>query len=554
MPDRNKVFVGVGVIWGVTLCCFFLTRKLPRSMALLNFIPSILFWNSNMENSEEKKCNISEASTSASVDCPSSSNAGTEDDISRGQKIQNFMGGGIVGASPPKFVTLEEIMKAANGMKNMALAHEIAVDKNFQLQKLDPEDGTFHRRVKEIMHKAFWNLLAEQLAEETPNYTQALVLLREIKEILDQLVLPHHAKIRETLEEVLDVDLIKQQAEKGVLDFHHYAQYVISIMSKVCAPVRDSKIMELSQKTDVIEIFKGIMEVLQLMRLDLANFTITMIRPNIVALSIEYEKAKFSEFLKINGNDLIHTESWLLRHFDPAKITGDSSDVNSARQITHCLLTEAYLDLLEWDFNPDAETLMLDQGRLIELRDRTSRLSIMGAVILLANNTIGPPIHGVSSFKKSIKQHLNVLLESVHSNKDLEGLMPNIILQVKTDVKSTLEEIGAGSLSPELETLLEGQISELVKPDHKIRHLISLRIRQFLQKIILSQSTAPTQVPPGLSSLQEELTAIVAQFLILISHNRSVFGEYYQEIVTNALIRKEADNNKETSEVHSMEL
>ena len=96
----------------------------------------------------------------------------------------NFMMSGLTGASPPKFVSFDEIIKAANGMKNMALAHEIAVDKNFQLQKLEPEDGSFHRRVKEIMHKAFWNLLAEQLAEDPPDYSHALVLLKEIKEVI----------------------------------------------------------------------------------------------------------------------------------------------------------------------------------------------------------------------------------------------------------------------------------------------------------------------------------------------------------------------------------
>ncbi|PBC31744.1 T-complex protein 11-like protein 1 isoform X1 [Apis cerana] len=554
MPDRNKVLVGAGVIWGITLCCFFISRKLPGSMALLNFIPGILFWNQKMENDEKQKCNINEASTSVPVDYQSDSHIESEEENVKGQKTANFMASGLIGASPPKFVSLEEIIKAANGMKNMALAHEIAVDKNFQLQKLEPDDGTFHRRVKEIMHKAFWNLLAEQLEEDPPNYTQALVLLKEIKETLDELVLPHHAKIRENLREILDVDLIRQQAENGVLDFHHYAQYVISIMSKVCAPVRDEKIRELNQKTDVIEIFKGIMEILQLMRLDLANFTITMMRPNIVASSIEYEKAKFAEFLKVNTNGLQFTEKWLLRHYDPTKITSNSSDINAVRQLTHCLLTEAYLDLLEWDFNPDAETLMLDQGRLLELRDKTSRLSIIGSIILLVNNTVGAPIHGVSSFKKNIKQHLNVLLDSVHSNKDLETVMPNIVLQVKTDLETTLQEIGSTLLSIEMESLLEGQILDLINPGHKIRHLINLRIRQFLQKIILSQSAAPQQVPPGLSSLQEELTAIVAQFLILISHNRSVFGEYYQEIITNALIKKETENNKDTSAIHTMDL
>ncbi|XP_076624505.1 T-complex protein 11-like protein 1 isoform X1 [Colletes latitarsis] len=554
MSDRNKILVGAGVIWGITLCCLFVSRKLPGSMALLSFIPGILFWNQKMEHNEEQKCNINEASASTPLECQSNSNTDPGEDIATGQKTPNFTTTRLVGTSPPKFVPLEEIIKVVNDMENMTLAHEIAMDKNFQLQKFEHKDGTFYKRVKEIMHTAFWNLLAEQLAEDPPNYTQAMVLLNEIKEILNELVLPHHTKIRENLKEVLDVDLIKQQTEKGVLDFHHYAQYVISIMSKVCAPVRDGKIRELSQKTDVIEIFKGIMEILQLMQLDLANFTITMMRPNIVASSVEYEKAKFAEFLKICANGLNYTEKWLLRHFDPTKVTDSSLDVDNIRLITYSLLTEAYLDLLEWDFIPETETLLLDQDRLLELRDKTSRLSIIGAVILLVNNTVGAPIHGVSRFKKNIKQHLTVLLDSVHSNKDLETVMPNIVLQVKADVRTTLEEIDSAPLSPELEILLEGQILELTKPEHKIRHLINFRIRQFVQKLMLCKSLAPLQVPPGLSSLQEELTAIAAQFLILISHNRRVFGEHYEEIVTNALIKTQTDNNKDASGVHTTQL
>lgn len=44
----------------------------------------------------------------------------------------------FVSASPPGFVTLEEIMKAANSVSNMTLAHEIAVDVDFHLKKLEP--------------------------------------------------------------------------------------------------------------------------------------------------------------------------------------------------------------------------------------------------------------------------------------------------------------------------------------------------------------------------------------------------------------------------------
>ncbi|KAG8040152.1 hypothetical protein G9C98_000722 [Cotesia typhae] len=108
----------------------------------------------------------------------------------------------LTGASPPKFVSLDEIINAANGMTNMALAHEIAVDKNFKLDaavlenNLDESEETegeadeevvktkkLQKKVKEIMHNAFWYLLKQQLNEDPPNYSQALVLLREIREV-----------------------------------------------------------------------------------------------------------------------------------------------------------------------------------------------------------------------------------------------------------------------------------------------------------------------------------------------------------------------------------
>lgn len=129
-------------------------------------------------------------------------------------------------------------------------------------------------------------------------------------------------------------------------------------MAKICAPVRDEKIEELKQCSDVIETFKGIMEVLQLMKLDLANFTISMIRPNIIASSIEYEKNKFAEFLKIQADGLQYTRKWLLSHLTPELISSTAMDANSIKQLTHSLLAEAYLDLLEFDSSPNAEVIL----------------------------------------------------------------------------------------------------------------------------------------------------------------------------------------------------
>lgn len=54
-------------------------------------------------------------------------------------------------------------------------------------------------------------------------------------------------------------------------------------MARLCAPVRDETIRNLMRETDVVTVFRGVMETLDLMRLDMANFTIQQIRPHIVA-------------------------------------------------------------------------------------------------------------------------------------------------------------------------------------------------------------------------------------------------------------------------------
>lgn len=90
---------------------------------------------------------------------------------------------GLTNASPPKFVSLEEIMQAANGMRDMALVHQIVVDQNFKLAPVDTPENSMRKRVKDTMKQAFWDILREQLNEMPPNYTQALVLLEDIKKV-----------------------------------------------------------------------------------------------------------------------------------------------------------------------------------------------------------------------------------------------------------------------------------------------------------------------------------------------------------------------------------
>ena len=227
-----------------------------------------------------------------------------------------------------KMMSMGELMDAAKGVTNMYLAHEIAVDKDFHLEKVnnnEEEDQTFEGHIRKIVHQAFWDVLAAELSEDPPVFNQALNLLDEVRSGLCNMLMPNQHRIKQGIMERLDLDLIKQQAENGTLNFQDYADYVVDLMSKLCAPVRDDDIKALREIKEVVPLFKGIMKTLEKMRLDMANFVIQQARPMIMSQSVNYEKIKFKEFLATQNDGLEFTRKWLLRHKpSDEELTSDS--------------------------------------------------------------------------------------------------------------------------------------------------------------------------------------------------------------------------------------
>ncbi|XP_077953896.1 T-complex protein 11-like protein 1 isoform X3 [Gasterosteus aculeatus] len=90
-------------------------------------------------------------------------------------------------------------METAEGVTNMALAHEIMVNQDFQVKRVVLPEGSLARQVKEIMHKAFWDCLEAQLKEEPQTYGHSIKLLSGIRETLLSFLLPGHGRRRMTL-------------------------------------------------------------------------------------------------------------------------------------------------------------------------------------------------------------------------------------------------------------------------------------------------------------------------------------------------------------------
>lgn len=451
--------------------------------------------------------------------------------VSESSPVQSFIFPGVA-ASPPKFMSLDEVMKAANGVSNMVLAHEIAVDKNFKLEKLEPPEDSLERQVRDTMHRAFWDNLSDQLKQDPADYTQAFVLLQEVRDNLIDITLPHHTRLRQEISDKFDVELIKQQAEHGVLNFEEYSQYVLSIMVRLCAPVRDEAIQGLMKEKDIVSVFRGVIETLDFMRLDMANFTIQQIRPHIIAQSVEYERKKFAEFLKTQNDGLEIAREWLTKFIQEEDLS--LTDDMAIRIVTSRVISNAYLSLLSW---PDdkllPETVVLDGSRIFELRDRMVQVCMMGATLLVTLSSLGPIIPQPDALKIKLKKNICGILDPAYTQKETYDLMENIAEQIVKDVADHLKEHDKLPLPQSAVSALKAQLLEIKNPEQRIRQLITNRANEFIGMLLNSTVSRQVQVPPGLSALQEELAHICGTLLRLVSHNRAVFGEYYAEIIHN---------------------
>lgn len=77
------------------------------------------------------------------------------------------------------------------------------------------------------------------------------------RQILLSFLNPGANRMRTQIMEVLDIDLIRQQADNDALDIQGLASYIITTMGKMCSPTRDEDIKKLHQNTDnIVTLFR----------------------------------------------------------------------------------------------------------------------------------------------------------------------------------------------------------------------------------------------------------------------------------------------------------
>ncbi|XP_029019152.1 T-complex protein 11-like protein 2 [Betta splendens] len=447
-------------------------------------------------------------------------------------------------SSPPKTLTLDEVMESARDLSNLSFAHEIIVNRNFHLEPDSLPQDSLWNAVKHNVHKAFWDILESELNNDPPEYQQAIRLLEEIREILLSFLNPGANRMRTQIMEVLDMDLIHQQAENDVVDIQGIASYIITTMGKMCAPVRDEDIKKLRENTEnVATMFREIFRVLDLMKADMVNFTIENLRPVLQRQSIEYERAKFQSILEKTPSALDHTTSWIklvVEELQSASFPTEqpNSEGKGQRAVPgpFQILNAAFIRILTWDYDksPLPETWMTDEIRLREIQWKLQQCQAVNEVLLIIYSTVGGPIQGLPSLSDRLKRMTSVLLDGMHSpNFNLEEALEGVSAQVCCELNKSLTERNYPALTPALQATLTGQICSITQKDNPIRTLVEDRVQQYFRMLVCDPKPQAKfeQVPSGLTALKPELALMGAKFISLVNYNKTVYGPFYADII-----------------------
>ncbi|CAL8242105.1 unnamed protein product [Merluccius merluccius] len=447
-------------------------------------------------------------------------------------------------SSPPKNITLDDMMSSAKDLSNLTLAHEIIVNQDFHVEPPKLAQNSLEKLVRDTVHRAYWDILASELKDDLPKYEHAIKLLEEIKEILLSFLNPGANRMRTQIMEALDMDLIRQQADNDTVDIQGLASYIISTMGKLCAPVRDEEVKNLQgARGDIVTLFKEIFRVLDLMKMDIVNFTIKGLRPELQRQSVEYERAKFQSILEKTPSALDNTTSWiraaleeLMDDMNPAEQSSGPGKSQRALPGPFLVMDTAFLRILSWDSAKSLfpETLMTDEGRLLDLQRELRQLQAVDQVLLIVYSAVGGPIQDLSSLAQRLKRMTCVLLDGMHNpDFDLEEALRGASGQICCELNKSLVERGYLALTPALQATLTGQICSIVQEGNPIRTLVEERIRQYFMTLISAPKPMAKldQVPAGLTAIKPELASLGTRFMVLVEYNRRVYGPFYSRIL-----------------------
>ena len=246
------------------------------------------------------------------------------------------------------------------------------------------------RRVRDSFHRAFWDSLVVDLEMSPPCYVRVLRVLIEVR---DGIVEAAPASEAARACEVIDMELIKQQADAGLCTWGSCRALVASVVALVKRALGPRREVETSERWAELENGEGpravclglefLLDRVNALRIDAANARLRTIAPVIRDSGIDYERERFEEKLNAGTLTLERAKAWL-----------ETSRVAGGVGLSHNdIFVNAMVGLVASDepLRKEAcpETLLMDVNRIQRFQEEFDHVVKSGALLARSVPIVG---------------------------------------------------------------------------------------------------------------------------------------------------------------------
>ncbi|CCE61516.1 hypothetical protein TPHA_0A04430 [Tetrapisispora phaffii CBS 4417] len=274
-----------------------------------------------------------------------------------------------------KEIDLQEIVK------NPQLRHDIVFDPLLQFRpNLDGERGFKKTQLADKYWKDVENELYVYMRRPEVfdyNKTHLVPLFDTLRDVLLTTV---PQKESDMINGILDTELTVQELIKGSLQLSNFSDWLAELLKHHCAPMRDPWVDKMNTKfkeseeeaslPKLIEALKLVFQILEAMKLDIANHQIRILRPALLSNAIEFEKQYFHPLMNSNKIDFKSSLNWFNSKVKESEAENSIKKDQLTVQENYRLCIRSIISLLSCRkmVRNYPTTLVFDHTRLILLR------------------------------------------------------------------------------------------------------------------------------------------------------------------------------------------
>ena len=419
-------------------------------------------------------------------------------------------------------------------LSNRQIIHELSLDRDFRLRRR--KRGGLEAVVQDAARAAFWDTMRLDIAQgKLEKWIPALAdtVRSKLLRLLDPKGSLHRA-----VADAIDIDLIAQQCRNGSYNHEELIAYVLDLLPKICSPARDQDVRALraqDSSDDYISRLQKLLDVLEAMQLDHANFLLMLSAPQVIPEAIPYEQRLFAADLEAGRTSLTRTNAWLLaakQQLPPAA---------GARAIhTHAFLNLLFgLEPLQPEHIP--ETFHLDHQRLADTRQTLRAVILGGAVVLAVKTLLRRDVRGSWKELKSCVAALLLLQTPSSSSSSSSSSSQSTPHGLADAVRQFVLETTA--TPPAMLDAVRDAVARICRrgtADPVVR-VVCNRVRGFVHerltasnsqdKVRLAATTGEVLTGWGVGEWMGELAGVVERAIVWIAVDRGVSAGFYNRLL-----------------------